>query len=102
MSKEYLILNGLLSVSLIVLLLGVPVNHRAEGKFCPHATQVADGVPLPPPVNPPPKLSGDQLADGVPLPPPVNPPPKMNAEQMADGVPLPPAVNPPPKLAVRI
>jgi hypothetical protein len=98
MKKLFLTLNGLVSVSLIVLLLGVSVNRQVDGKFAPHATQVADGVPLPPPVNPPPKLDSDQIADGVPLPPPVNPPPKWNDQQVADGVPLPPPVNPPPKL----
>ncbi len=52
MKRKYLILKGVLSVSLIVLLLGVTVNHGISGK-----TQVADGVPLPPPIPPPPKLA---------------------------------------------
>ena len=97
MKKAVLILNGLASVSLIVLMLGVSVNRQAQGKFASHVKQKVDGVPLPPPVNPPPKSSSDQMADGVPLPPPVNPPPKLNNQQVADGVPLPPPVNPPPK-----
>jgi hypothetical protein len=78
MKKAFLILDGLVSVSLIVLLLGVSVNRPASNNFRPHATQIADGVPLPPPVNPPPKLNNQEVADGVPLPPPVNPPPKSN------------------------
>lgn len=74
MKREYLILKGALSVSLIVLLPGVAVNHRISGKNSFGKTQVADGVPLPPP--PPPKVdAGVLVADGVPLPPP--PPPKL-------------------------
>ena len=100
MKKEYLILKGALSVSLIVLLFGVTVNHRIPGKSSIGKTQVADGVPLPPPIQPPPKLdAGVLLADGVPLPPPIQPPPKLNVVLTADGVPLPPPIQPPPKLA---
>ena len=77
MKKEYLILKGTLSVSLIVLLLGVTVNHRISGKISLGKTQVADGLPLPPP-NQPPKLdAGALVADGAPLPPPNQPPPKL-------------------------
>ncbi len=98
MKKVFLVLNGFALVSLIVLMLGVSVNRQAQGKSAPQMNQVVDGVPLPPPVNPPPKFTSDQMADGVPLPPPVNPPPKLNNDQVADGVPLPPPANPPPKL----
>jgi hypothetical protein len=98
MKREYLILKGALSVSLIVLLLGVAVNHRISTQTHFGKTQVADGVPLPPPIQPPPKLdAGVLVADGVPLPPPIQPPPKLNADLMADGVPLPPPIQPPPK-----
>ena len=70
MKREYLSLKSALSVSLIVLLLGVAVNHRISGKNFFGKTQVADGVPLPPPIQPPPKLdAGVLVADGVPLPP---------------------------------
>lgn len=101
MKREYLILKGALSVSLIVLLLGVTVNHRISGKNSFGKTQVADGVPLPPPIQPPPKLDvGVLVADGVPLPPPIQPPPKLNLVLIADGVPLPPPIQPPPKLAL--
>jgi hypothetical protein len=99
MKKEYLILKGALSVSLIVLLLGVAVNHRISTHIHFGKTQVADGVPLPPPNQPPPKLDGTLTADGVPLPPPNQPPPKLGLTLAADGVPLPPPNQPPPKLA---
>jgi hypothetical protein len=98
MKKQLLIRNGLFSVTVIVLLLGVLVNHQTHGKPRAGAPQVADGSPLPPPVNPPPKLGGDLFADGSPLPPPVNPPPKLRSKFLADGSPLPPPVNPPPKM----
>lgn len=99
MKNEFLMLKSMLSVSLIVLLLGFVVNHRDFGKSALGKTQVADGVPLPPPINPPPKLDAVLVADGVPLPPPINPPPKLDRVTVADGVPLPPPINPPPKLA---
>jgi len=80
MKKEYLILKGALSVSLIVLLPGVAVNHRISGKTYLGKTQVADGAPLLPPNQPPPKLvAGALVADGSPLPPPVQPPPKLGS-----------------------
>ena len=101
MKKQFLMLKGALSVSIIVLLLGAWVNHRDTGKNAFGKTQVADGVPLPPPINPPPKLGEVLVADGVPLPPPINPPPKLHVVLTADGVALPPPINPPPKLASR-
>jgi len=100
MKTQYLILKGVLSVSFIVLLLGAQVNHQVNGKIGHGWTQVADGVPLPPPTQPPPKLGEVQLADGVPLPPPTQPPPKLGVILTADGVPLPPPTQPPPKLSV--
>lgn len=99
MKNQFLILKDVLSVSLIVLLAGVAVNHHISGKYAPGKTQVADGVPLPPPVQPPPNLDSVVIADGVPLPPPVQPPPNLNIVLTADGVPLPPPVQPPPNLA---
>jgi len=98
MKKEYLILKGALSVSLIVLSLGIVVNHRISNKNSLGKAQVADGVPLPPPNQPPPKLGLALMADGVPLPPPNQPPPKPGVILTADGVPLPPPNQPPPKL----
>jgi hypothetical protein len=75
MKKEYLIRKGALSVSLIVLLLGLTVNHAVAGKKFLAKTQVTDGVPLPPPLPPPPKLHADvPVRGGVPLPPPIEPP----------------------------
>jgi len=99
MQKRFLILSGVLSGSLIVLLAGATVNHRIDGKSGAHGYRMADGVPLPPPTQPPPKLGNIQMADGVPLPPPTQPPPKFNSTEMADGVPLPPPTQPPPKHA---
>jgi len=100
MKKTYLILKSTLSVSLIVLSLRVTVNHPISSRSHFGKTQVADGVPLPPPIQPPPKLdAGTLVADGVPLPPPIQPPPKLIALK-ADGVPLPPPIQPPPKLAL--
>ena len=99
MKNDFLILKVVLSVSLILLLLGSSVNYRETGKNPLGKTRVADGVPLPPPINPPPKLDAVLMADGVPLPPPINPPPKLDRVMVADGVPLPPPINPPPKLA---
>lgn len=100
MKKEFLSLKVTLSATIIVLLLGISVNHRITAKGAFGKTQVADGVPLPPPVQPPPKLDAVIVADGVPLPPPVQPPPKLNVVLTADGVPLPPPVQPPPKLVM--
>jgi hypothetical protein len=75
MKKQFLILKGLLSVSLIVLSVAVPVNFQLLGKAGAGNIQVADGVPLPIPPTPPPK-SSVLVADGVPLPIPPTPPPK--------------------------
>jgi hypothetical protein len=76
MKNQFLILKIVLSVSLIVLSIAVPVNYRLAGGVSSGNTHVADGVPLPPPTQPPPKLGVVQTADGVPLPPPTQPPPK--------------------------
>jgi len=45
----------ILSASLIVLLLVAQVNRAVPGKVGSGETQVADGAPLPPPTQPPPK-----------------------------------------------
>ena len=76
MKKQFLFLNSVLSVMVIVLLLDAGVNHQVNVRLGSQSSQMADGVPLPPPVNPPPKSMNGLMADGVPLPPPVNPPPK--------------------------
>lgn len=99
MKNDFLTLKVTFSVSLILLLLAFAVNHRDSRRSALGKTWVADGVPLPPPINPPPKLDAVLMADGVPLPPPINPPPKLDGMMVADGVPLPPPINPPPKLA---
>ena len=75
MKTQFLILKGMLSVSLIVLSVAAPVNQQLPGKAISGSTQVADGVPLPLPPTPPPKTSVI-VADGVPLPLPPTPPPK--------------------------
>jgi hypothetical protein len=98
MKKQFLILKVVLSVSLIVLSVAVPVNYRLAGGVGWENGPVADGVPLPPPIQPPQKLGVVQTADGVPLPPPIQPPPKNSVVLTADGVPLPPPIQPPPKL----
>jgi len=102
MKKQFLILNGLLSVTVIVLLLGVAVNHHVNGKSHWRATPVADGVPLPPPTQPPPDHWLVIMADGVPLPPPTQPPPDFATVLSADGVPLPlpPPTQPPPDVTL--
>jgi hypothetical protein len=76
MKNQFLILKGMLSVSLIVLSTAVLVNYQPARTAGTGNTHVADGVPLPPPTTPPPKQSSVQVADGVPLPPPTTPPPK--------------------------
>jgi len=96
MKKHLLILTGTLAVTAIVLLLGARVNHHFNQVPGTHSYGLADGVPLPPPTQPPPQLL---VADGVPLPPPTQPPPQFNTTLTADGVPLPPPTQPPPKLA---
>ena len=76
MKTQFLILKGMLSVSLIVLSLAVLVNHPLAGRSEWRNTDVADGVPLPPPTQPQPKLGVVLIVDGVPLPPPTQPQPK--------------------------
>ena len=97
MKNHFLILKVTLSVSLIVLSIAVPVNYGLAGKAGTGISHIADGVPLPPPITPPPKGAFVEVADGVPLPPPITPPPKGAFVQVADGVPLPPPITPPPK-----
>jgi hypothetical protein len=98
MKSYFLILKVTFSVSLIVLSIVVPVNCRLAGGVGGRNNRIADGVPLPPPTQPPPKLGVVQTADGVPLPPPTQPPPKIGVVLSVDGVPLPPPTQPPPKL----
>src|ERR1700751_5210109 len=69
MKNHLLILKVTLSVSLIVLSIAVPVNHRLAAGAGWGNNYVEDGVPLPPPNQPSPKLGVVQTADGVPLPP---------------------------------
>jgi len=97
MKKQLLILTAALAASAIVLAQGVTVNQHANQGPHLYPRWMADGVPLPPPTQPPPKL---QVADGVPLPPPTQPPPKASTALTADGVPLPPPTQPPPKMDV--
>jgi hypothetical protein len=100
MKNYFLFLKVTLSVSLIVLSIAIPVNHRLATSTGQGNTHFADGVPLPPPTQPSPKLSLVQTADGVPLPPPTQPSPKNAAILTADGVPLPPPTQPSPKLVL--
>jgi hypothetical protein len=102
MKNHFLIQKVMLSVSLIVLSVAVPVNHGLAGGVGGWNTRTADGVPLPPPTQPQPKLGVVQTADGVPLPPPTQPTPKLGTVLTADGVPLPPPTQPPPKLGVTL
>lgn len=97
MKNQFLILKITLSISVIVLSIVVPVNHRLPGRAGGLNKHIADGVPLPPPTQPPPKLGVVQTADGVPLPPPTEPHPKIGVVLRADGVPLPPPTPAPPK-----
>jgi len=96
MKKQFLILSSFLSVTVIVLLLGTAVNHQVNGKLQWRATPVADGVPMPPPTQPPPDRRAVVMADGVPMPPPTQPPPDHAIVTVADGVPMPPPTQPPP------
>ncbi len=98
MKNHFLILKIVLSVSLIVLSIAAPVNYGLAGGVGGWNTRTADGVPLPPPTQPPPKLGVVLTADGVPLPPPTQPSPKLGVVLTADGVPLPPPTQPSPKL----
>src|ERR1700719_333621 len=97
MKHHFLILKLTLSVSLIVLSIAVLVNHPLARRSEWRNTHVADGVPLPPPTQPQPKLGVVLTADGVPLPPPTQPQPKLGVVLTADGVPLPPPTQPQPK-----
>jgi hypothetical protein len=97
MNNQFLIVKVTLSVSVIVLSIVVPVNCGLAAGVGDSHNRIADGVPLPPPTQPPPKLGVVQTADGVPLPPPTQPPPKLGAVLTVDGVPLPPPTQPPPK-----
>jgi hypothetical protein len=97
MKNHLFILKVTLSVSLIVLSIAVPVNSRLAGGAGWGNSHIADGVPLPPPTQPQPKLRVVLIADGVPLPPPTQPQPKLGVVLIADGVPLPPPTQPQPK-----
>lgn len=97
MKSQFLILKGILSVSLIVLTVAIAVNYRENGGARRGNARVADGVPLPPPIQPPPGFGAALVADGVPLPPPIQPPPRFTVVLVADGVPLPPPIQPPPR-----
>jgi hypothetical protein len=77
MKNHFPILKVTLSVSLIVLSIAVPVNHRLAARVGWGNNHIADGVPLPPPNQPSPKNGAFLTADGVPLPPPNQPSPKL-------------------------
>ncbi len=102
MNNKFLIVKVTLSVSVIVLSIVAPVNYGLASAAGGFNKAIADGVPLPPPTQPPPKLGVVQTADGVPLPPPTQPPPRLGALLGADGVPLPPPTQPPPKLLLAV
>jgi hypothetical protein len=57
MKYQSLILKFILSASLIVLSIAVPVNCGLAGGVGWGNTHSADGMPLPPPNQPPPKLA---------------------------------------------
>jgi hypothetical protein len=97
MKNPFLILKVTLSLSVIVLSIVVPVNSGLVGGAGGLHKHIADGVPLPPPTQPPPKLGLVQTADGVPPPTATQPPPKIGVVLSVDGVPLPPPTQPPPK-----
>ncbi len=72
MNKQVSILVITVSVSLILLLGVVAVNHSSVLPKSGIGVPYADGMPMPPP--PPPKLVGPTLvADGAPMPPPPKP-----------------------------
>ena len=98
MKNPFLILKVSLSLSVIVLSIVVPVNSGLVGGAGGFNKHIADGVPLPPPTPPPPKLGVVQTADGVPPPTPTQPPPKIGVFLRVDGVLLPRPTQPPPKL----
>jgi hypothetical protein len=75
MKNQCHILKVAFSVSIIVLSIAVPVNHQLAATAGTRITNVADGVPLPPPTTKPPTGNTVQVADGVPLPPPTTKPP---------------------------
>ena len=99
MKKSFQVLVVTLSLSAIVLMVFVQVNHSSSVPSWNRSTVVADGIPMPPP---PPKkgVSADTIvADGIPMPP---PPPKKGQSVsvlVADGIPMPP---PPPKKTLSI
>jgi hypothetical protein len=60
MKNKFLILKVTLSISLIVLSIAVPVNcqlSQLDGLVGWGNSHAADGVPLPPPNQPPPKFA---------------------------------------------
>ena len=94
MKNSFQVLVVTLSVSLIVLMTVVQVNHSSATPTWKSSPQVADGIPMPPPPPKKTQVFKSIVADGIPMPPP--PPKKDNAYRfvVVDGIPMPP---PPPK-----
>ncbi len=78
MKKSWQFLAVALSLSLIVLSAVVEVNYPRTAFRWNNRTQMADGIPMPPPQPPPKKTLGVNIlvADGIPMPPPQPPPKK--------------------------
>jgi len=72
MKKSLLVLLAALSVSLILLSTGVPVNNSSKLPTWNNGAIQADGVPLPPPWIPH-MINSNLVAEGLPLPPPTMP-----------------------------
>jgi hypothetical protein len=92
MQKQFTTLFAALAL-IVMLLVAVPkVNYSSTVPVWNNGSQLADGIPIPPPK--PPKTgfaSRVIIADGIPMPPPK--PPKTGFASgviVADGIPMPP------------
>ncbi len=74
MKKVLLTLSVVLSISLILLAIVVPVNQSRVSPTWNNGIIRTDGVPAPPPIIPPKQKPPNLVADGVPAPPPTIPP----------------------------